>query len=46
MITIQGKKVSLTEATIEDIAILYYWKFEEEKQEAKNGMVHISLSHL
>ncbi|WP_430786660.1 GNAT family N-acetyltransferase [Virgibacillus flavescens] len=35
MIKIIGDKVELTEASSKDIDELYFWKFEEEQQEAK-----------
>ncbi|WLR59937.1 GNAT family N-acetyltransferase [Guptibacillus hwajinpoensis] len=35
MIYIEKKKVTLREATWEDISTLYYWKYEEKNQEAK-----------
>ncbi len=35
MIKLIGEKVSLREATQEDVNELYYWKYEEKKQEAK-----------
>ncbi|MGA9288384.1 MAG: GNAT family protein [Anaerobacillus sp.] len=35
MITITKDKVVLSEATWDDINELYYWKYEEEEQEAK-----------
>ncbi|QLK05726.1 hypothetical protein BMG_2233 [Priestia megaterium] len=35
MIKLIGKKVLLREATQEDANTLYYWKYEEKKQEAK-----------
>ena len=35
MIKIVGQKVELREATEQDIDDLYYWKYEEKKQEAK-----------
>lgn len=35
MFEIIGEKVTLREATNKDIDELYFWKFEEEKQEAK-----------
>ncbi|MGD6967898.1 GNAT family N-acetyltransferase [Rossellomorea vietnamensis] len=35
MLELTGDKVVLKEATTEDIAKLYYWKFEEKEQEAK-----------
>lgn len=39
MIKLIGEKVLLREATQEDVNTLYYWKYEEKKQEAKNGML-------
>lgn len=35
MIIIRGEKVELSEASGNDIDALYYWKYEEEEQEAK-----------
>ncbi|MEB4887466.1 MULTISPECIES: GNAT family N-acetyltransferase [Priestia] len=35
MIKLIGEKVLLREATQEDVNTLYYWKYEEKKQEAK-----------
>ncbi|MED4156699.1 GNAT family protein [Priestia aryabhattai] len=35
MIKVTGKKVELREINQEDIDELYYWKFEDDKQEAK-----------
>ena len=35
MINIAGQKISLKEATQQDIEELYYWKYEEKEQEAK-----------
>ncbi len=35
MIKLIGEKVSLREATQEDVNELYYWKYEEKNQEAK-----------
>lgn len=35
MVELIGKKVVLIEAKNKDIDELYYWKFEEEEQEAK-----------
>ncbi|MBU9722799.1 MULTISPECIES: GNAT family N-acetyltransferase [Bacillaceae] len=35
MVEIIGKKVELTKATNRDIEELYFWKYEETKQEAK-----------
>lgn len=35
MVELIGKKVVLKQATNKDIDELYFWKFEEEKQEAK-----------
>ena len=31
---IKGEKITLRSANIEDLAICYYWEYEEEKQEA------------
>ncbi|KGX85595.1 GNAT family N-acetyltransferase [Pontibacillus litoralis] len=35
MIEIVGEKIILKEATDQDLGNLYYWKYEEEEQEAK-----------
>ena len=35
MIKIIGQKVELKEANQQDIDDLYYWKYEDKKQEAK-----------
>lgn len=35
MVKVIGKKVELREVNEKDIDVLYYWKFEDDKQEAK-----------
>lgn len=35
MVSLQGEKVKLKQASADDIEELYYWKYEEETQEAK-----------
>lgn len=41
MMKLIGEKVSLREATQEDVNELYYWKYEEKNKKQKSGMLPI-----